>query len=144
MEWKIPRLKDIYESRTCVVDQAYRNIKPGSRVFIGTGCAVPQYLVESLTRYPRYFADVEILHLVSVNDNLPYTDPEFKHNFRLNTFFIGGSARDAVRRGDADYTPIFLSEIPKLIKTGRLHIDVALIQVTPPDMFGNCSLGVSV
>lgn len=144
MEWKIPRLKEIYEGRKSSVDRAYRLIKPGCRIFIGTGCAVPQYLVESMTRYSHYFADVEILHLVSITANPPYIDPKFRHNFRLNTFFIGRAVRDAVRRGDADYTPIFLSEIPRLIKKGRLHIDVALIQMTPPDTFGNCSLGVSV
>ncbi|MBN1290524.1 MAG: GNAT family N-acetyltransferase [Candidatus Latescibacteria bacterium] len=144
MDWKIQRLQTLYESRICTVDRAFGKVKPGSRIFIGTGCAVPQYLVESMTRLPQFFADVEIFHLVSLTPDPPYTNPKFRHLFRLNTFFIGHSARDAVERGDADYTPIFLSEIPKLIKTGRLHLDVALIQVTPPDTFGNCSLGVSV
>ncbi|MCE5249740.1 GNAT family N-acetyltransferase [bacterium] len=144
MEWKIPRLKTIYESRKCSIDMAFKKVRPGNRMFIGTGCAEPQFLVESLKNYPQYIADLEILHLVSLRPNPSYVDPKYRHMFRLNTFFIGRSVRDAVLRGDADYTPIFLSEIPKLVKNGRLHIDAALIQVTPPDIFGNCSLGVSV
>ncbi|MFC1528287.1 GNAT family N-acetyltransferase [Candidatus Latescibacterota bacterium] len=144
MEWKIPRLREIYQKRVCRIERAFRKVKPGNRIFIGTGCAEPQYLVNNFTQFPKNFADTEILHLISLNESPPYTDPKTKNMFRLNTFFIGRAAREAVARGDADYTPIFLSEIPKLINTGRLHIDVAVVQVTPPDTFGNCSLGMSV
>ena len=144
MDWKIPRLQEIYEKRICSLKTAFRRVEPGDRIFIGTGCAEPRYLVQSMIQHPEHFADTEILHLVSLNESPPYADPKYSHMFRLNTFFIGRSAREAVARGDADYTPIFLSEIPKLIKNGRLHIDVALVQVTPPDIFGNCSLGMSV
>ncbi|MHB9027959.1 MAG: acetyl-CoA hydrolase, partial [Candidatus Latescibacterota bacterium] len=144
MEWKLKRLQQVYESRLTTVDAAFKKIKPGKRIFISTACAEPQYLVRNLTRFPQNVADSEILHLVSLNVSSPYADEKFRKMFRLNTFFIGRAARAAVVRGDADYTPIFLSEIPKLIKTGRLHIDVALVQVTPPDDFGNCSLGMSV
>ena len=145
MDWRIQRLKEVYEKRLTSIENAFRKMKPGDRIFIGTGCAEPQYLVRSLPQFPQYVADTEIIHLVSLNPSPPYTDPQYKNMFRLNTYFIGDhAARDAVSRGDADYTPIFLSEIPKLIKTGRLHIDVALVQVTPPDIFGNCSLGMSV
>jgi len=145
MDWKLKRLKDVYESRLCNVETAFGKIKPGDRIFIGTGCAEPQYLVHNLAKHPQNVADTEILHLVSLDKNPPYTDPRYRRMFRLNTYFIGDrSVRDAVSRGDADYTPIFLSEIPKLINTGRLHLDVALVQVTPPDIFGNCSLGMSV
>jgi len=144
MEWKIPRLKEAYEERKRSLRNAFRKVKPGDTIYIGTGCAEPQYLVRSMVDHPEYFADTEILHLISLNESPPYTDPKYRHMFRLNTFFIGRAAREAVSRGDADYTPMFLSEIPKLIKTERLHIDVALIQVTPPDTFGNCSLGMSV
>ncbi len=144
MEWKLKRLQDIYDSRRTTIETAYRGIRPGNRIFISTACAEPQYLVRNLTRFPKNVADSEILHLVSLNVGSPYADEKFRQMFRLNTFFIGRAARAAVVRGDADYTPIFLSEIPKLIKTGRLHIDVALVQVAPPDAFGNCSLGMSV
>jgi len=143
MEWRIERLKRLYESRLTSVEQAFSKIRPGNRIFISTACAEPQYLVRNLVRFPENIADTEILHLISLNVS-PYTDAKFREMFRLNTFFIGKAARDAVARGDADYTPIFLSEIPKLIKKGRLHIDVSLVQVTPPDAFGNCSVGISV
>ena len=143
MEWRIPRLREIYKSRLCSFNQAIRRVKPGGRMFIGTGCAEPQYLVDNLVNHPRHVADVEIIHLVSLRPNPPYADPQYRRMFRLNTFFIGSKAtRDAVGRGDADYTPIFLSEIPKLINTERLHIDVALVQVSPPDTFGNWKLNV--
>lgn len=145
MNWRIPRLKEIYEKKITSVEKAYTKIKPGNRIFIGTGCAEPQYLVHSLPKFPQHVADTEIIHLVSLDKNPPYTDARYKNMFRLNTFFIGNkSVREAVDQGNADYTPIFLSEIPKLIKTGRLHINVALVQITPPDIFGNCSLGMSV
>jgi len=143
MEWRIPRLAKIYEERRCTLRQAFNRIRPGQRIFIATGCAEPQHLVSHLTHFPGNIADNEIIHLVSLGQS-PYSAAEFKDMFRLNTFFIGSAARDAVARGDADYTPIFLSEIPKLIHSGRLQLDVALVQVTPPDAFGNCSVGVSV
>jgi acyl-CoA hydrolase/GNAT superfamily N-acetyltransferase len=143
MDWKLKRLEKHYEERRCSVDDALSKIKPGSRIFISTGCAEPQFLVRNLSRFPENIADTEILHLISLNVS-PYTNAKFHDMFRLNTFFIGRAAREAVGHGEADYTPIFLSEIPKIIKTGRLHIDVALVQVTPPDAYGNCSLGMSV
>ncbi len=145
MEWKIPRLQEIYEKRKCSIGTAIKKIKPGDRIYIGTGCAEPNFLVKSMTQYPQNVADTEIFHLISLDENPPYTDPKYSHMFRLNTFFIGkASARRAVEQGNADYSPMFLSEIPKMIKSGRLHINVALIQVTPPDIFGNCSLGMSI
>jgi acyl-CoA hydrolase len=144
MEWKLDYLKKLYESRVGTVENVFRKVSPGDRIFIGTGCAEPQYLVSTMVKYPQYFADAEILHLISLNESPPYVDPKYRNMFRLNTYFIGRAAREAVARGDADYTPIFLSEIPKLIKQGRLHLDVALVQVTQPDKFGNCSLGMSV
>jgi len=143
MEWRLETKQKEYEKKLCTLRSAFRKIKPGRRIFIGTGCAEPQYLVKSLTKFPENLTDAEILHLISLNVS-EYTDEKFRKMFRLNTFFIGKAAREAVGRGDADYTPIFLSEIPKIIKSKRLHIDVALVQVTPPDAFGNCSLGMSV
>jgi len=143
MKWRIPRLKELYKEKLCKIGQAYSKIKPGSRIFISTGCAEPQYLTANLENYPASIADTEILHLVSLGES-PYLKSTCKDMCRLNTFFIGHSAREAVKRGDADYAPMFLSEIPKLMKSGRIRVDVAFIQVSPPDPFGNCSLGVSV
>ncbi len=142
-QWKIARLQEIYEKRLTTVNGAMRKIKPGNRIFIGTGCAEPQYLTKNLGRFRENIADTEILQLISLSTS-PYTKSNNRDMFRLNTFFIGTAARESVRKGEADYTPIFLSEIPKLIQNRRLHIDVALVQVTTPDPFGNCSLGMSV
>ena len=123
--------------------QALRVIKRGDSVFIGSGAAVPQRLVEELARMSMEFADTEIVHLWTLGI-APYTQPKFKYQFRDNAFFIGDNVRDAVAEGRADYTPIFLSEIPKLFRSRRMHLDVAVIQVTPPNEHGFCSFGVSV
>src|SRR5512137_2981223 len=125
----------------------FQEIRPGDRIFVGTGCGEPQYLVSSLfdfvKRQPKAFLDAEIINIVTL-DVAPYTDEKFKDNVRLNSFFIGESTRRAVNRAEADYTPIFLSALPGLIRSGRIPLDVALIQTTPPDADGRVNLGVSV
>ena len=144
MEWRIPRLEEAYRERLTTAEAALGSIKPGRRIFVGTACAEPQYLVRSLIEFARHMDDAELIHLVTVG-NSPLADARSRSLFRLNTFFIGSAApREAVARGEADYTPMFLSEIPKAITARRLRLDVALVQVSPPDGFGNCSLGVSV
>jgi acyl-CoA hydrolase/RimJ/RimL family protein N-acetyltransferase len=132
-----------YADKVMSARQALRAIKRGDSVFIGSGAAEPQLLVEELARMSMEFADTEIVHLWTLGI-APYTQPKFKYQFRHDAFFIGDNVRDAVAEGRADYTPIFLSEIPKLFFTGRMHLDVALIQVTPPNEHGFCSFGVSV
>jgi acyl-CoA hydrolase/GNAT superfamily N-acetyltransferase len=123
--------------------QALRVIRRGDSVFVGSGAGVPQLLVEELARMSAEFADNEIVHLWTLGI-APYAEPKFKHQFRHNAFFIGDNVRDAVAEGRADYTPIFLSEIPKLFRSRRMRVDVAVIQVTPPNEHGFCSFGVSV
>jgi acyl-CoA hydrolase/RimJ/RimL family protein N-acetyltransferase len=128
-------------------DSIFSHIRRGNRIFIGTGCGEPQYLVRALIRYveshPTAFFDAEILHVWTLGI-APYTDEKFKRNFRLNSFFIANNTREAVNRGMADYTPIFLSNVPNLFNRGLVPIDVALIQTSPPDNHGYMSLGVSV
>jgi len=99
-------------------------------------------LVAALAERPDV-ADVEVLHLMTVGD-APYARATQKHRFRHNAFFIGANVREAVAEGIADYTPVFLSEIPALFRSRRLRLDVALVSTTPPDAHGFCSLGVSV
>jgi acyl-CoA hydrolase/RimJ/RimL family protein N-acetyltransferase len=123
--------------------QALGVVKRGDSVFIGSGAAVPQLLVKTLAEMSMEFADNEIVHLWTLG-LVPSTQPKFKYQFRHNAFFVGEGVRDAVSEGRADYTPIFLSEIPSLFTSGRMHLDVALIQVTPPNEHGFCSFGVSV
>ncbi|MGB3919847.1 GNAT family N-acetyltransferase [Methanothrix sp.] len=125
----------------------FREIRPGNRIFIGTGCGEPQHLVRSLLDFvkeqPKSFLDAELINIVTLGV-APYTDEKFQSNFRLNSFFIGDHTRNAVNRGDADYTPIFLSNLPHLIRSERIPLDVALIQTTPPDEEGRLNLGISV
>ncbi len=127
----------------CTAEEAIRRIRPGQRVFVGSGCAEPQTLIEALCQHGRDFHHVEMVHLLTSGD-ASYVKPEFDGNFRHNAFFIGSNVRAAVREGRADYTPIFLSEIPDLIRGGGCTVDVALLQVSPPDARGFCSLGIHV
>ncbi len=92
---------------------------------------------------PKAFLDAELINIVTLGV-APYTDEKFKDNFRLNSFFIGDSTRNAVNKAGADYTPIFLSALPGLIRSERIPLDVALIQTTLPDEDGNMNLGISV
>ena len=130
-------------SRWTTAEEALGQMRSGMRVFIGSGCATPQTLVAALAaRGPEVF-DVEIIHILTFAD-APYAKRELLEHFRHNAFFIGPNVRDAVNQGVSDYTPIFLSEIPGLFRDKQMHIDIALIQVSPPDTHGFCSFGVSV
>jgi len=131
-----------YADKIRTVDQAIATIRRGDKVFIGSGAAEPQTLVKSLIESAGRLADTRIMHIMTLGV-APYTEEKFTDQFRHNAFFIGANTRKAVSEGRADYTPVFLSEIPPLFKTGQITIDVALIQVSPPDKYGFCSFGVS-
>ncbi|HEX3627019.1 MAG TPA: GNAT family N-acetyltransferase [Verrucomicrobiae bacterium] len=124
-------------------DKALAPLRSGMRVFIGSGCAAPQKLVSALTRRGRELFDVEVIHILTFG-MAEYASRELLANFRHNAFFIGPNVRDAVNEGVADYTPIFLSDVPALFRRKKIHLDMALIQVSPPDAHGFCSFGVSV
>jgi acyl-CoA hydrolase/GNAT superfamily N-acetyltransferase len=128
-------------------DRIFSHIHRGDRIFIASACGEPQYLVQALTKYvesyPKAFFDAEVIHVWTLGV-APYTEERFKYNFRHNSFFVGDSTRGAVNQGLADYSPIFLSEVPHLFATKFLPVDVALIQTSPPDNNGYMSLGVSV
>ncbi|MFC1782062.1 GNAT family N-acetyltransferase [Planctomycetota bacterium] len=132
-----------YKDLVATPDQAARQIKPGNRVFIGTGCAQPMKLVQAMADRANSLADIEIVHLLTFGD-APYADKKYADIFRVNSLFIAANVRDVIQAGYGDYTPIFLSDIPRLFNTGQLPLDVAMIQVTPPDVKGMCSLGISV
>jgi acyl-CoA hydrolase/GNAT superfamily N-acetyltransferase len=140
-------IKDRFPEKFQSEKQIFGRINPGNRIFIGTACGEPQYLVKALIRYvesnPKAFFDTEVLHIWTLGV-APYTDEKFKYNFRHNSFFIGDNTRDAVNKGLADYTPIFLSQVPYLLKRKVIPIDVALIQTSYPDDHGFVSLGISV
>ena len=132
-----------FQSKITSAEDAAARIKPGQRVFIGTGCAAPLDLVRALTDRADDLSDVEILHLLTFGD-APYAHTRLTESFRVNSFFISENVRSVIEQGLGDYTPIFLSDIPRLFATGAVPINVALIQVTPPDAKGMCSLGISV
>ena len=120
-----------------------RFIHPGDRIFIGSNAACPLALVENLLEQINAYKDIEFVHILTLGES-PWTDPKYQSLFRINSLFLGTETRKAVKGGFADYTPCFLSEIPELFTGGSLPVDVALIQVSPPDQQGYCSLGVSV
>ncbi|MFH1733032.1 MAG: GNAT family N-acetyltransferase [Planctomycetota bacterium] len=135
--------KQKYADRVGSAAEAIRLIKPGNSIFIGTGCAQPQYLVEMLMIHARDVADTRIIHLLTMGP-APYADRKYTDRFKMNTFFVAENVREPISEGIGDYTPIFLSDIPRQFESGRIPIDVALISVSPPDAAGQCSFGVSV
>ena len=132
-----------WKEKLRTADRAMSLIRRGDRIFIGSGAAVPQTLVRELVKPHSNMDDHPIIHILTLG-TAPYAHPDLRERFRHNALFIGSNVRDAVADGRADYTPIFLSEIPQMMRLGRIPIDVSLIQVSPPDSHGFCSLGVSV
>lgn len=128
-------------------EEIFSRIHRGDRIFISTGCGEPQYLVNALVDYaqshPKAFFDTEVFHIWTLGV-APYTDEKLKRNFRHNSFFIGDNTRKAINEGAADYTPVFLSQVPGLIRRRIVPVDVALVQTSPPDGNGNMSLGISL
>ncbi len=138
-----PDWQEKYSDMIATPYQAAAKIKPGQRVFIGTACAEPVLLVKALTERAHELADVEIIQLLTKGD-APYASRSLADCFSVNSFFIGANIREHIQQGLGNYTPTLLSDIPMLFNSGQLPIDVALIQVTPPDERGKVSLGVSV
>lgn len=132
-----------YIKKVKTADDAICSIKSGMRVYIQPGCAEPETLVEALIRHAPEVRDVEIVHMMTMGV-APYVAPGMARHFRHNAVFIGANVRDAINDGRADYTPIYLSEIEELFESGEMPIDVALIEVSPPDSHGFCSFGVGV
>jgi acyl-CoA hydrolase/RimJ/RimL family protein N-acetyltransferase len=144
---KIENIKALYPEKFPTEERIFSAIHPGNRIFIGTGCGEPQCLVKALISYvrshPKAFFDAELLQVWTLGV-APYADEKFKDNFRHNSFFIGNNTRDAVNQGLADYTPIFLSQVPSVFQKKLVPVDVALIQTSLPDEHGFVSLGISV
>ncbi len=132
-----------YKKKVVNASSAIKKIRRGTRIFLGTGCGVPYHLVQELAKNASNMADNEIVHLLTLGDT-PSADPQFQEEFRHNTFFVSENIRKAVSEGRADYTPIMLSDIPRLFRQKRMPLDVAMIQVSPPDQHGYVSLGISV
>lgn len=118
-------------------------IRPGSRVYIGSNAACPHGLIRSMLANYQKLVDIELVHILTLGPT-PWIEPPYNKTFQVNSFFLGPGIRDVVNDGLGDYTPASLSDIPSIFNDKVLPLDVALIQVSPPDESGNCSLGVSV
>lgn len=132
-----------YRAKLHSADDALRCVASGMRVYIQPGCGEPEVLVRALMRRAPFLCNVEIVHLLTLGC-ADYVSADMAGHFRHNAFFIGGNVRDAVNDGRADYTPIYLSEVEDLFESRAMPLDVALIQVSPPDAHGFCSFGVSI
>ena len=129
--------------RPVSAEEAVSYVRSGDRVFVHTAAAAPTLLVEALAARAGELTEVELVHL-HTEGPAPYAAPGMEKSFRVRCLFIGPNLRDAVAEGRADYVPVFLSEVPALFRHGVLPLDVALVQVSPPDRHGYCSLGVSI
>lgn len=132
-----------YRSRVTSATSAVRAIPSGAHVWVHAGCNNPEELVRAMVGRASELRDVTVSHLMTFGC-ADYADPRYAGSFRHRALFTGGNVREAVNDGRADYVPVFLSEIPRLIQRRDLPVDVALIHVSPPDEHGFCSFGVGV
>ncbi|MHA1805165.1 MAG: GNAT family N-acetyltransferase [Promethearchaeota archaeon] len=139
MEWR-KKWKD----KELTPEEAIHKIAPGNRVFIHTGCSEPQALTNELIKQAEALYDIEIIHFLTIWPKKYFKENSSEDLFRHNALFIGDTLREAINKGMADYTPIHASQIANLFISGRRYIDVALLQVSPPDRYGFCSFGINV
>jgi acyl-CoA hydrolase len=132
-----------YSHKLATAAQALRVVESGMRVFVHASSGFPTALVDALADRAPSLRDVEIVHLLTINE-IRTAEPQYSKNFRHTCFFIGGGMRRAVAEGCADYVPIHLGEVERFATSGDFPIDVALIQVTPPDRHGLVSVGAAV
>jgi len=137
---------DHYSEDRRTAEEAIQLIRPGQRVFIGSSCGEPQHLVRALSKAADWYSDVEIVRLMSL-ESAPLTlvaQETEDRNLNIRSFYLGSAKSHRLAKDSRFLTPMNLSDIPRLFKTGQLPIQVALIQVSSPDDFGWLSLGVSV
>ncbi len=138
-----PDILESYKKKCVSAETAVSHIKSGTRLLVGSGCAEPQTLVNALCENYANIHDLELVHLLTLG-GADYVDEKYSGHFRHNAFFIGANVRKAVGEGRADYTPIFLSEIPDLIKRGHGRCQTVFLQLSPPDSHGYCTMGIHV
>ncbi len=136
-------LQESFPEKVMSSKESVKLIQPGNRVFIGTGCGEPQHLINAMVADKDMY-DIMVYQMLSSTLANFVENDDFLARFSLKLFFISWAMRQAVSVGKIDYIPNYLSRIPNLFYSGRIGLDVALIQVSPPDAFGYCSLGVSV
>jgi 4-hydroxybutyrate CoA-transferase len=132
-----------WHQRRLTPQEAATKIVSGQRVFLTGNCSTPQAFIQALCDRCDELQSVEIVQLLDLGAG-DYITAEMSDHIRINSLFISGKVRKAVNSGQADFTPVFLSEIPSLFRSGRLVLDVAVIHVSPPDEHGYCSYGVEV
>ncbi len=132
-----------YRRKMVSATEAVQYIHSGMRVYIHSGCAEPETLVEAMVARAPFLKNVETVHFMTAG-RADYTAPEMEGHFRQNSLFMGANVRKATNEGRADFTPVFLSEAEELLENGQIPIDVALVHVSPPDAHGFCSLGIDV
>jgi 4-hydroxybutyrate CoA-transferase len=134
---------DIYRERVCTAEEAVSHITSGNRLYLSGNASVPQVVVGALVERAMSLENVELCQIL-VFGKAEFADPKLVGHLHVNTFFISDSVRSAVYEGRAEYSPCFLSEVPRLFTSGRLPLDATLIHVSPPDEHGFCSYGVEV
>ena len=123
--------------------EAAKLIKSGDRVYVHAVACTPNHIIDAIVERSSELRNVEFCHIHTLG-KAPYADPKYRESFFVNSFFTGGNVRHTIREGNGTYTPVFLSELPTLFDNGLVPLDVALIQVSPPDENGFCTLGTSV
>lgn len=131
--------------KTVTAEEAVKVIKSGDRIHLSSVAVTPHALIRAMVERGRNkeFENVRIQH-IHTEGPAPYAEAEFEGIFQLESFFVGGNVRKATQAGYADYIPVFLSETQKLIRQGYLKVNIAMVQVSPPDKHGYVSLGTSV
>ena len=130
-------------TKITTAEEALKVVKSGDFVYIQGGAAVPEILVDALVKRAPELRNVTIGH-IHIEGDAPFADPKYKDSFYVNSFFLSRNVRHIIKAGNGSYTPIFLSDMPLLFDRKHIKVDVVLIQVSPPDKFGFCSMGVSV
>lgn len=136
-------IREFCPEKVVTAQAALSKVKNGSRIFIGTGCGEPQHLIHRMVQNTS-IQDAVLYQMLSFTLSEYVDDPDFLRRFSLKLFFISTSMRKAAFEGKIDYLPAYLSQIPNMFANEHIGLDVALVQVSPPDRFGCCSLGVSV
>ncbi|MDR1091819.1 MAG: 4-hydroxybutyrate CoA-transferase [Prevotella sp.] len=134
--------RKLYSDKIVTAEEAIKCIKDNDRLVFSHTAAVPQVLAKALAENKDKFNNVEIYHMLTFGV-LPYVQEDMKGSFRHNTNFVGANSRKAVSENRADYTPCFFYELPSFFERGELPVDIAVVQITPPDSDGNCSFSVS-
>lgn len=132
-----------WQDRIITAQEAAQKVKNGDRVFLTGNCSTPQSFLQALVDRYREVRNVEVVQLLGFGPG-DYVTPELADHIRINSLFIAPNLRKPIAEGLADFTPVFLSEIPALFRTGRLPLNIAVIHVSLPDAYGYCSYGVEV